>query len=446
MKRAACLIVAGTQVLIVVGAWFWFHTHHPLGNLLTGDAEGQALAWGRLAGLLAALGVLVQMMLVGRGKWAEQAFGLDRLTRLHHLLGFSLVLVLLLHPVLVTFGHALQADASCWEQTLDFWKNWRGLALASVGLAMMLAALATSVLVRVKRMRYEVWYATHLTLYVAFALTFLHQIVTGSDFTDHPAFKAHWFLLYAAVLTHLVVCRFARPCLLFFRHRFSVDRLVPEAADVTSVHVVGKKLSAFCAEAGQFVIVRFWASGFRCEAHPFSLSCLPDGTRLRLSIKQVGDFTRRIPELKPGTPVVIDGPYGVLTSRKSASDKVLLIAGGIGITPIRALAEEMVNAGRDVVLLYGNRTRSGTVFAGELDALVARSGGRLSLVHVLSGDPEWTGEKGYVDRDRLVRLVPSLAERDVFLCGPPAMMRGVLRALASLGVPQCRIHHELFAL
>lgn len=446
MKKAACLIFAGTQVLIVVGAWFWFHTNHPLGNLLTGDAGGQALAWGRLAGLLAALGLLVQLMLVGRERWPEQAFGLDRLTRLHHALGFFLVLMLLLHPVLVTFGHALQSDAGCWDQTIDFWQNWRGLALASAGLAMMFAALAASVLVLVKWMRYEVWYATHLTLYVAFALTFLHQVTTGSDFTDHPAFKIYWFVLYAVVLLRLVVCRFARPCLLFFRHRFSVDRLVPESAEVTSVHIVGKKLSGFCAEAGQFVIVRFWANGFRWEAHPFSLSCFPDGTRIRLSIKQVGDFTRRIPELKPGTPVVIDGPYGVLTSRNSASEKVLLIAGGIGITPILALAEEMVNAGRDVVLLYGNRTRSGTVFAGELDALAARSGGRLRLTHVLSDDPGWTGEKGYIDRDRLVRLVPSLADRDVFLCGPPAMMKGVLRALASLGVSKRRIHHERFAL
>ena len=446
MNKAALLPGALMPVLIVIGAWFWFHTHHALGNLLTGDLPGQALAWGRLAGLLAAVGVLVQIMLVARVRRFEQVFGLDRLTRLHHVLGFSLVLLLVLHPALVTVGHALQADAGLAEQTLDFWTNWRGLASAMVGLLLMIAALVTSVLVLTKRMRYEVWYATHLTLYVAFALSFLHQVVTGSDLTDHPGFRAYWCLLYAYVLLHLIVCRFAKPCALYFRHRFTVERLVPEAGDVTSVHIGGRGLRSLAAEAGQFVIVRFLAKGFRWEAHPFSLSSRPDGSGLRLSIKGVGDFTRRISELKPGTPVVIDGPHGVFTARRCDSDKVLLIAGGIGITPVRALAEELVEDGCDVLLLYGNRNASGIVFKEELEALAERSDGRLRLVHVLSSDPAWTGEKGYIDRDCLSRLVPDLASRDVFLCGPPVMMKGVRRALADLGVPASRVHDERFAL
>ena len=153
MKKAACLLLAGSQALIVISAWLWFHTHHPLGNLLTGDAEGQALAWGRLAGLLAAFGVLAQIVLIGRARWVGQAFGLDRLTRLHHALGFALVLLLALHLALVTWGHARQADAALWEQTLDFCKNWKGLAAALAGLALMAAALATSVLVLRRRLR-----------------------------------------------------------------------------------------------------------------------------------------------------------------------------------------------------------------------------------------------------------------------------------------------------
>jgi predicted ferric reductase len=447
MKKAACLTVAAAPVLVVVGAWLWFHTHHPLGNLLTGEMDGQALAWGRLAGLLAVLGVLFQLMLIGRVRWIEQVFGLDRLTRLHHVFGFSLVLLLVLHPVLVTFGHALQADLSYAEQTSDFWKTWRGLSCAMAGLLLMVAALVTSVLVLVKRMPYEVWYATHVTLYAAFALTFLHQVVSGSDLTDHPAFRFYWYALYAFVLLNLLVYRFWRPCALYFKHRFVVERLVPEAHDVTSVYISGRNLSCFRAVAGQFVIVRFLSAGFRWESHPFSISQVSAGSGFRLSIKGVGDFTRRIPTLKPGTPVVVDGPHGVFTSRNCASDKVLLVAGGIGITPICALAEEMVSAGRDVVLLYGNRKAVGVVFRDELDALAARSGGKkIRLVHVLSGDAEWPGEKGHIDRDCLARLVPDLSSREVFLCGPPVMMKGVFCALASLGVPKACVHHERFAL
>ena len=446
MNKAACRVLAGAQFLIVAGCWLWFHTHHTTGNLLTGAAVGKLLAWGRLAGLLAVLAILFQLMLIGRVRWVERSYGMDRLTRLHHVAGFALLLLLLLHPVLLTFGHALQADVGYWAQVSDFCKTWRGLLTAVIGWGLMMAVSVFSVLVLLKRVRYELWYATHLVLYVAFGLTFLHQVVSGSDFTDHPAFKAYWIALYAFVLANLLAYRFARPLLGFARHRFVVTEIVPEAGDVTSVYIGGKNLEDFRVEAGQFMIVRFLAQGFRWEAHPFSMSCCPDGKRFRLSIKRLGDFTRRIPELKPGTPVLIDGPHGVFTSRTCACDKVLLIAGGIGITPIRSLAEELVAGGRDVVLIYGNRNSGGITFQGELDDLAARSGGTLKLVHVLSDDPAWPGERGRVDRDRIARLVPDLAERDVYLCGPPPMMKGVRAALASLGVPATRIHDERFAL
>ena len=446
MKKAAWWALAGTQLLAVVGLWFWFHTHHPTGNLLAEDSSGMLLAWGRLAGLLAVLSILFQLLLIGRVRWVARSFGMDRLTRLHHRVGFALILLLLLHPVLLTYGHALQADVSCWEQVVDFCKTWRGVLTAVVGLGLIIAATLFSVLVLLKRLRYELWYATHLLLYLAFGLTVLHQVVSGSDFTDHPAFKYYWIALYVFVLLNLLAYRFTRPLLAFARHRFVVTEVVHEAGDVTSVIIGWRNLEAFPAEAGQFMIVRFLARGFRWEAHPFSLSCFPDGKRLRLSIKRLGDFTRRIPDLKPGTPVVIDGPHGIFTSRMCTSDKVLLIAGGIGITPIRALAEEWVAAGRDVVMIYGSRNSGGITFRGELDDLAAKSGGTLKLFYVLSDDPAWPGEKGRVDRDRIVRLVPDLSERDVYLCGPPPMMKGVRAALDSFGLSATRIHDERFAL
>ena len=446
MKKAAGWVLAGAQLLIVMGSWLWFHAHHATGNLLTGDSAGQLLAWGRLAGLLAVLAILFQFMLIGRVRWVERSYGMDRLTRLHHAVGFALILLLILHPVLLTFGHALQADVSYGEQLSDFCKTWRGLLTAVIGLSLMMAVSVFSVLVLVKRVRYERWYATHLVLYVAFGLTVLHQVVSGSDFTDHPAFRAYWLALYAFVLVNLLAYRFARPLRAFARHRFVVTRVAPEAGDVTSVYIGGKCLESFRVEAGQFMIVRFLAKGFRWEAHPFSMSCFPDGKQLRLSIKRLGDFTRTIPALKPGTPVLIDGPYGVFTSRMCTSDNVLLIAGGIGITPLRSLAEELAGTGRDVVLIYGNRNSETVVFKTELDERAARSDGKLRIIYVMSDEPAWPGEKGRVDRERIARLVPDLSARDIYLCGPPVMMKGVRAALSGLGVSADRIHDERFAL
>lgn len=268
----------------------------------------------------------------------------------------------------------------------------------------------------------------------------------GSDFTDNRWFAAYWYLLYGFTFANLAVYRVGRPLGFFFRHRFAVARLTPESGDVTSVAIEGRNLAAFPVQAGQFMIVRFLAPGFRWEAHPFSMSCRPDGKQIRLTIKALGDFTRRIPQLKPGTPVLIDGPHGVFTARSCRSPRVLMIAGGIGITPIRSLAEELLAAGREVILIYGNRNRASVVFEKELDDLAAAASGRLRVVHVMSDDPAWLGEKGRVDRERLARLVPDVREREVYLCGPPVMMKAVRTALAGLGVPGRLLHYERFAL
>jgi predicted ferric reductase len=205
-------------------------------------------------------------------------------------------------------------------------------------------------------------------------------------------------------------------------------------------------MELFPVEAGQFMIVRFLTKGFCWEAHPFSMSCPPNGKNLRISIKGVGDFTKHISDLKPGVSVFIDGPHGSFTSKSCKSSKVLMIAGGIGITPIRSLIEEMLLAGRDVVLIYSNRNSDSIVFQKELDELEKSSSGRLKVIHVISDEPEWSGEKGRLDKEKISQLVPDFIEREVFICGPPPMMKTVRLALSSIGVPNNRIHYERFAL
>lgn len=435
-----------SQLLIIVGFWLWNHVNHSMGNLLAGESAGKLLAWGRLAGLLAAFGILVQIILVGRVKWVERVFGLDRLTRLHHIAGFSLIVLLITHPILVTAGHALQADTSFWDQFLDFCRTWQGVLAAAIGLAVMIAALGFSVAMVLKRLRYEIWYATHLTFYVAIALAFGHQLAVGSDFTDNRLFAAYWIALYVFTFGNLIYYRLVCPLRAFARHRFKVIRLVPETDDVTSVYITGQDLRFFRVEAGQFMLVRFLSPGFRWETHPFSVSCRPDGKQIRLTIKRLGDFTRRIPQLKPGTPVLIDGPHGVFTARNCTSTKVLMIAGGIGITPIRSLTEELLSGGHDIVLLYNNRNRDTIVFRSEFDELIKTAEGRLRVVHILSADAEWSGEKGRLDRERIARLVGDIREREVYLCGPPPMMAAVRMILKDLGVAPGLIHYERFAL
>jgi ferredoxin-NADP reductase len=161
-------------------------------------------------------------------------------------------------------------------------------------------------------------------------------------------------------------------------------------------------------------------------------------------MKAVGDFTTALPPaLRPGTRVLIDGPYGVFTAERLHKEKVLFIAGGIGITPIRSIMESLENSQKDMMLLYGNRSETDIVFGSELGAIVAKAGAK--MIHILSNDPAYAGEKGIVDLEKIKRLVPDIMDRDVYVCGPPPMMNGVLATLANLGLPRSQVHFEKFA-
>lgn len=446
MKKIGCFLLFGAQILITVGFWLSYHVNHPMGNQLTGTVTEQFLAYGRLAGLLAVLGILFQLLLIGRLKWVERIFGFDRLTHLHHITGFSILILIITHPILITAGHSMQAGVGYFSQVKDFFVNWDDVLAAAIGLLIIFFTIFFSVIVLKKMIRYEVWYYVHLTLYVAVALIFGHQFEVGTDFTSNKIFADYWYALYAFTFANLIYYRIVRQVIFFIRHRFKITNIVQETGDVTSVHIEGNKMDLFPVEAGQFMIVRFLAKGFRWEAHPFSMSCLPNGKNLRLSIKGVGDFTRCIPDLKPGTPVFIDGPHGIFTSESCKSSKVLMIAGGIGITPIRPLAEDILSKGRDVVLIYSNRNRDSIVFQKELNELERSSSGRLKLINVITDEPEWTGEKGRLDKEKILRLVPDFIDRQVFLCGPVLMMNSVRRDLFSIGVPNNQICYERFAL
>jgi ferredoxin-NADP reductase len=221
----------------------------------------------------------------------------------------------------------------------------------------------------------------------------------------------------------------------------SVER---EARGVFSVYISGRNLRDFEAEAGQFLIWRFLDGKRWWQAHPFSISAVPDGRQLRITVKNIGDFSRGVHSLKPGTPVLVEGPFGKFIQRP-ANPKVLLIAGGIGITPIRPLAEEMAADGFDVQLLYRAHDQGDIVFRREIDQLAAHHGVRIAYLLTQAGSRP-APRASWFEPKALQRLVPDIAERVAYVCGPPGMMDVVIRSLRTLGVPSDQIRTEDFRL
>ena len=221
------------------------------------------------------------------------------------------------------------------------------------------------------------------------------------------------------------------------RQQLRVERVVEEAPGVISISITGRRLDRMRAQPGQFFLWRFLTRDRWWQAHPFSLSAPPDGRRLRITVKESGDFTAGLRQLPPGTRVLAEGPFGAFTAEARRRQRVALIAGGAGITPIRALVETLPGGSGDIALVYRAPRAEELVFRDELDELSRTRG---TEIHYLVGD------EGGLSADTLERLLPDIAKRDVFVCGPPVMVEATRASLRAAGVPRRQIFSERFAL
>ena len=427
------------NIAIIIG--FWWTVSHKL--LLSGDASSMLLAFGRLTGLLAVLFVLLQFLLMGRPVWIEKIFGLDKLARIHHLNGYLSISFILLHPVLLITSYAIRNEVGLIEQYVDFFHNYRDVWQASIAVILFTGIVFLSITIARKRLKYESWYFIHLLTYLAVLLAFGHQLKIGGDLLTNKSFAAYWWMLYIFVFGNVLIFRFMKPVYNSVKYRFTVSDVVAETADTNSVYITGRNLHKFRTKAGQFIILRFLAKGFWWQAHPFSLSFVPKNNQIRITVKNCGDFTSKIPEIKKGTPLYIDGPYGVFTPKPEQDIKYLFIAGGVGITPIRTMIERVAEE-HDLILLYGNKKATDIIFRKELDELKTKHD--FPVHHILSDQPDYEGEKGRIDKEKLLRLVKDIKEREIYICGPVPMMDGIIKLLRETGVKRERIHFEKFSL
>jgi predicted ferric reductase len=434
-------LVLAAGAAMVIGMW-WYDTS-------AGSVSGLAAAVtaaGRVAGLLGSYLVLVQLLLMSRLPWFERSVGFDRLAGWHRGLGTNVVLLLVAHVLLVVEGYALTARRSATGELWTVLRTYPDMLKAATGLALFGLVAVTSVRVARARLSYEWWYWLHVGAYIAVALAFFHQVNAGADIVGRPAQRVLWFGLYGAVAGCVLLWRVGLPAVGWLRHSMLVERVVPEAAGVVSVWIRGRHLDRLAAEPGQFLLWRFLTPGHLWTAHPYSLSAAPTAHRLRITVKAAGDHSHALRWLRPGVPVLAEGPFGHFTPAAGVLPRVLLIAGGSGIGPIRALAEAFARRRRvrpdDVVVVYRASRPDDLALAGELEQL---AGQRRLTVRFLVGRRY---ELGYdpLAPEQLARLVPDLLHREIYICGPADMTTAVVAGLRLLGVRRGQLHTEEFAL
>ncbi|MDQ1703427.1 MAG: hypothetical protein QOF57_2679 [Frankiaceae bacterium] len=417
------------------------------GALLVGGASMRAsphgAAWSppfvaHLTGLLAGYGVTVMLGMVSRVPMLERDVGADRLARWHAVGGRFIFLLVAAHAVAATMTWIRGRHTSLWRGTGEVLRM-PGVLAATAGTVLLLAVGYLSARRARRKVSYERWHAAHLLMYVAVGLSFSHQLA-GPDLAGTPALQVAWSLLYCYVFALVLRYRLIAPLHQAWRHSLVVQRIVPEADGVASIVMKGRHLDELAAEPGQFFRWRFLNRHSWKSAYPFSLSAPPTDELLRVTVKALGPGSTALHALRPGTRVLAEGPYGAMTERRRRKDHVLLIAGGVGVTPMRALFEKLSVPGRNLTLLYRASRASDVVFRDELDAIAEARGARVIYLVGPSSDAA-----NALTPETLHTLVPNLHLHDVYLCASPAMSAAVRSALRGAGVARSRLHEERFS-
>ncbi|HEX8346912.1 MAG TPA: ferric reductase-like transmembrane domain-containing protein [Actinoplanes sp.] len=394
-------------------------------------------ASGRVTGLIAGYLLFIQLLMMSRVSWLEEWVGARDLLRWHRWLGTSLLAFVLAHIVFLVYGYAAAANTTATAQAWTMITTFDDMISATVAtvLLVMISLLALRVVRRI--LPYELWHLLHLTGYLVLLLGYGHQIAVGADMSGRFA-SVFWPALGALVAAALVWGRLVEPLHLNLRHRFEVADVVAESDEAFSIYLTGRDLERLPAQAGQFMRWRFINANGWWQTHPFSLSAAPNDKWLRLTVTAVGNHTSRLEELEPGTKVWAEGPFGTFTAERRTRRKALLIAGGSGIAPIRALLEDMPE---DTIVLYRARSATDLVFRDELDALARR---QRSHVRYVVGGRDDPGPQRMLSPDGLIMLVPDVHRRDIYLCGSPGLVDAAVATMRDLEIPASQMHLDPF--
>jgi predicted ferric reductase len=413
-----------------------------VGLALTAETRGQlraaggvAMFLGSLTGLAGTYLALIMVLLVSRLPIIERSLGQDGLLRWHRRLAPWPICLIAAHAVVLTIGYAQAAHTGALHQLGTFISAYPNMLTATVALGIMVAIGIISIRQIRQRLARETWWAIHLFMYMALALAFAHEIALGPSFVGHPITRLVWSMVWAATAGAVLSFRFGLPLLRTLRHRLEVVEVRPEAAGIVSVVLKGRRLEQLAISGGQFFEWRFLTKGMWWQAHPFSISARPHPPYLRLTVKAVGAFSEAVGRIEPGTKVAIEGPYGAFTTHARRRTKAALLAGGIGVTAVRSLLEDLPKASEPVVVLRASSADQ-VALGPEVAELVRHRKGR---VHEVVG----RREEAQLD---LLRLIPDLARRDVFVAGSQSFVEHAVEEAVACGVPKSSIHYEVYAL
>ncbi len=384
----------------------------------------------------------LQFGLTARFRFVTAPWGEDVIYHLHRQISLLAVALVVAHPLIL---FAVRPELVALLNS--FTAPWRA-RFAALSTYSLIALVAMALWRTQWNIRYETWHALHIALALIAVAAGLAHMVGWGLYLESPMKRTLWIGLTLFWIGLLVYVRVVKP-LFLLRRPYRVSEIRRERGDSITLAMAPDGHAGFRFKPGQFGWLTLWGSPFQITGHPFSFSSSAVATdgRVEMTIRNLGDFTSRIASVPPGQLVFLDGPYGAFTTNSEPADMLVLIAGGVGVTPMMSIVRTFADNGdkRPVLLLYGSRTYEEITFREELETLTGRLD--LKVVHVLQNPHEgWSGERGFIDAEILRRhLPPPYAAHEYFICGPNVMMDGIERALSALEVPMSRYHSERYS-
>ena len=425
------LLMAGLGLGIVAGLPFVDGTLSELH--LKG---GLAMFIGSTTGMVGTYLALLMVIMASRVPALERMLGQHGVIHWHKMLAPWPISLISLHAVFLTLSYAEVAKRGVLKEVGVIVNTYPNMVSATVALGIMVVIGIISLRQIRTRIPRESWWLVHLLMYAALIVSFAHEVVLGPSFVGHPitqmAWAAAWLLAGVLVLTY----RIGIPLYRSFRHRLKVAEIRAEGPGVVSVILEGRHLDRLAITGGQFFEWRFLTRAMWWQAHPFTVSALPQPPYIRITVQGVGNFSRAVAHVKVGTSVAIEGPYGAFTPFARRRRSALFIAGGVGVTAVRSLLEDLPLKSRPVVILRVSHEEN-LILASEVENLVRIRKGE---VHRM------IGSRDDVPLESIVKLVPDMAKRDVFISGSESFVTAAVAMARRAGVGASSLHQEAYSI
>lgn len=426
MRKTVLFLVAAAFIAVPIVAWA------SVMSSLFGQLPFSYLAL-QVTAFIAFTLFFFQFVLSSRIRIFEKDIGLDRLFVAHRFVGQVGLGFALLHFIFVgvyELGFLGQLSLNT------------GKFLGVIGLLGMIVVGAVASTYKKLNLRYETWKNIHRAAYFIYPVLFAHVLMLGSTVSASPVIAAYVYVIIG--LYALVVLAKTIKLIRVRRNPFTVAAVEQLTHDTWNLRFDGPKPSF---KPGQFMLISLRRDGQTSESHPYTISSSPTAKQLSITPKAIGDFSASVKDTKVGDQAFIEAPYGAFTYDRAPTNKLVFIAGGIGITPFLSMLRYMRETGGNqmVTLLWGNKTEADMAFREEIDAM-EEAMPNLHVVHILSHQKDWEGETGFITGDKITALVPDYADRSFFICGPPVMREKVVPELKELGIGRSRIFFEIFAL